>query len=311
MAVSLLESSGLYARQRQRVFWFGALIAVSSRVALLGLISAWSAFQQQRRLYEMQTNFVSSVTHELRAPIGAVRLMAENFKLGKVREPAEQQQFFQYIVQECCRLSSLIENVLNLARIEQGRKEYEFEPTDVVRLVEDTVKLMAANAAEGRIALQLELDRSEFSSMKGEAILDGRAIQQALVNLIDNAVKHSPANSTVTIGVALVKEDGPSSPSRGCSPPPAPTPWLRLWVADQGAGIPAEEHQKIFDRFYRRGSELRRETPGVGIGLSIVKHIMAAHRGKVRVESKVGKGSRFILELPLAQSGDTGPKPGG
>jgi signal transduction histidine kinase len=310
VAVSLLDPAALYARQRQRVFWFGALIVVSSVVALLGLISTWSAFQQQQRLYQMQTNFVSSVTHELRAPIGAVRLMAENFKLGKVQEPAEQQQFFQYIVQECCRLSSLIENVLNLARIEQGRKEYDFEPTDVVRLVTDTVKLMEANAAECQIALQLELDRSEFSSMKEEAILDGRAIQQALINLIDNAVKHSPANSAVTIGMALVNDCGSSSPSRGSSPPPTPAPWLRFWVADQGPGIPAEEHQKIFDRFYRRGSELRRETPGVGIGLSIVKHILAAHRGKVWVESEVGKGSRFILELPLTQSGDAGPKPG-
>ena len=121
-------------------------------------------------------------------------------------------------------------------------------------------------------------------------MLDGRAIQQALVNLIDNAIKHAPAGSTVTVGLAV--NAGACSLPHGSS--------IRLWVEDHGPGIHVEEHRKIFERFYRLGSELRRDTPGVGIGLSIVKHIVEAHGGLVLVESELGKGSRFILELPLA-----------
>ena len=116
-------------------------------------------------------------------------------------------------------------------------------------------------------------------------MLDAQAIQQALVNLLDNAIKHSPGDGIVTVRVSL-------NPQLSI---------LLLSVADQGPGIPEAEHEKIFERFYRRGSELRRETPGVGIGLSIVKHIAEAHGGRVIVESASGQGSRFTIEVPVGK----------
>ena len=180
-------------------------------------------------------------------------------------------------MQECRRLSSLIENVLDFSRIEQGRKQYEFEPVNVAALVRQTVTLLKPYAAEKGVSLRME----GATALALEA--DGQAIQQALVNLIDNAVKHSPPGAAVTMGLAGADAAGTMA---------------RLWVADAGPGIPAAEHGKIFERFYRRGSELRRETQGVGIGLSIVKHIVEAHGGRVRVESAPGRGSRFTLELP-------------
>jgi two-component system sensor histidine kinase SenX3 len=118
-----------------------------------------------------------------------------------------------------------------------------------------------------------------------EINVDGRALQQALVNLLDNAIKHSARGETVTVGLERKNQ-------------PAP-PVIHLWVADHGPGIPAAEQERIFERFYRLGSELRRETQGIGIGLSIVNHIMTAHEGRVLVDSTPGRGSRFTLELPI------------
>ena len=148
-------------------------------------------------------------------------------------------------------------------------------------LAQTTVKLMEPYAMEKGVRLELETTNGEHPTSGIELNVDGRAIQQALVNLIDNAVKHSAKGQTVRL------EIGPGIQSS-----------FNLTVSDQGPGIPKAEQEKIFERFYRLGSELRRETQGIGIGLSIVKHIVEAHNGSVTVESEPGKGSRFTINLP-------------
>ena len=280
---------------RRRSTLFAGLVFAAVMAAVMGVFFARKSFRQQLQLNEQKSNFVSSVSHELRAPIASVRLMAESLERGNVTEPAKQREYFQFIGQECRRLSALIANVLDFARIEQGRKQYEFEPTDLRALVETTVKLMEPYAAERGVKLKMFMGNpspglsatlspsdGERDGVRGslELNVDGRAIQQALVNLIDNAIKHSPAGEVVSVSV----NHQPST--------------INLSVSDNGPGIPASEREKIFERFHRLGSELRRETQGVGIGLSIVKHIVEAHNGRVLVESEVGKGSRFTIELP-------------
>jgi len=297
----------LYRREQGRAFWIRSFIVLSLLVALGGLAASWRTFREQERLNESKSNFVSSVSHELRAPIASVRLMAENLERGKVAGEARQLQYFRLISQECRRLSSLIENVLDSSRIEQGRKAYEFELCDPALIVESTMQVLQPAANEKGITLRTvgvgpdqrarpvrsargegsPDDRAHAARSEREPNLpvfsaDGKALQQALVNLVDNALKHSPAGSEVTLGLEPA-DDGKS---------------VRFWVEDQGPGIPAAEHQKIFERFYRLGSELRRETQGVGIGLSIVKHIVEAHRGRVYVRSAPGQGSRFTMEVP-------------
>jgi signal transduction histidine kinase len=321
----LTSREQMLSAELRRAKLFGGLVLAAALTALAGLWSARRAFHRQLQLNEQKSNFVSSVSHELRAPIASVRLMAENLDRGKISEPAKQGEYFHFIVQECRRLSSLIENVLDFSRIEQGRKQYEFEPTNVIALTETTVKLMEPYAAEKGVSLKLETSNSQQPKLglpttsNIELSIDGRAIQQALVNLIDNAVKHSPKGETVTVGIEIkngeLKTDAAGSstpinysPRRSEAKAGQPSTTCRveaerrrvnLSVSDHGPGIPASEHAKIFERFYRLGSELRRETQGVGIGLSVVKHIVEAHNGHVRVESEPGKGSRFIIELPV------------
>jgi len=293
--VYLTSSATLFSRQRARTFWFGSLIGVSAVAALIGLATGWRAFHRQLQLNELKSNFVSSVSHELRAPVASVRLMVENLQNGKISEPGRQEEYFRFISQECGRLSSLVANVLDFSRIEQGRKEYEIEPTDLVALAKHTVKLMEPYAAERQIQLALAVPDAQASSFNFQVPLDGKAIQQALVNLIDNAIKHAPKGETVTVG--LEERGNIQHPTSNIEAEPGPS--VSLFVEDHGEGIPPEEHEKIFERFYRCGSELRRETQGVGIGLSIVKYIVEAHGGRVVVRSAVGKGSRFTIELPL------------
>lgn len=282
--VYLADPTALYARQRQRTWWFLAVVLAAATTAGVGLVSAHRAFWRQRHLSELKSNFVSSVSHELRAPIASVRLLAESLDRGRITDEAKRRDYFRLIGQECRRLSSLIENVLDFSRIDQGRRRYEFEPTDLLALVEQTTRLMEPYASERDVRLRLD----QPAHLDPPPTLDGKAIQQALVNLVDNAVKHSPAGATVEITVTGGTADG--------APP------LALSVTDHGPGIPPADRERIFEPFYRRGSELRRETPGVGIGLSIVKHVAEAHGGRVRVEGEVGQGSRFVIELPRVVS---------
>jgi signal transduction histidine kinase len=293
LGMLLVDPAALYARQRQRAWWFGGFIVAAAGVAMLGFVRARRAFLRERQLSEMKSNFVSSVSHELRAPIASVRLLAESLDLGKVQDAEKQRTYFRFIVQECRRLSALIANVLDFSRIEQGRKQYEFEPTDLPALVRETAGVLQAYASERGVELALELPAPGAGTGLDaglQPVLDGRAIQQALVNLIDNALKHSPRNSIVQVGINFEDNRSAGREDKAC---------VRIWVSDQGPGIPASERERIFERFYRVGSELRRETQGVGIGLSIVKHIVEAHSGRVTVESELGKGSRFTMELPV------------
>jgi signal transduction histidine kinase len=279
ISLDLANPELLYAPYRRRLWLTAALILLAAATGFAGLVSLWRGYRRQARLSEMKSNFVSSVSHELRAPIAAVRLMAESLDAGRISDDVKKRDYFRLIVQECRRLSSLVENVLDFSRIDQGHKQYTFEPVDLGALVQQTTALMEPCAAEQQVRLELTAPLPEAASL--QPCWDGEAIRQALVNLLDNAIKHSPAGATVTVEVEVAED---------C---------VRLWVEDQGEGIPAGEQARIFELFYRRGSELRRETKGVGIGLSIVKHIAEAHGGRVIVESTVGHGSRFALELPL------------
>lgn len=296
LSVMLADPDQLYAGYRRRLWGAIGLVLAATVAGLGALFSTWRAFERQRRLGEMKSNFVSSVSHELRAPIASVTLMAESLERGTVQETVRQKEYLRLIVQECRRLSSLVANVLDFSRMEQGRSRYNFEPTDLDQVVSRTIEVMRPYAEQRQIRLACG-SGPEGGHVPWPAC-DAAAIQQALVNLVDNAIKHSPAGSMVTVGIDTSAQDEKGSLAGRDE---AARPVARLYVEDRGAGIAEGEKERIFEPFYRGGSELLRETPGIGIGLTIVRHIAQAHGGRVVVDSAVGRGSRFTIELPLEE----------
>jgi signal transduction histidine kinase len=275
----LAASPALIEREvRRQAVWTLSLLALAVGISATALALMHRIVRQERRLGELKSQFVSSVSHELRAPVGSIRLMAEALHEGKVTGEAAG-EFHRLIAGEGARLSHLVENVLDFARIEEGRKRYRFEETDLKQLAADVIRLLEPLAAERGVKLRAELADST-------ATVDPAAIQQALVNLLDNAIKFSPPGGTVTV---ILTSEGAR--------------WS-LAVRDEGPGIPAAEHERIFERFHRLGNELRRETQGAGIGLSIVKHIVQAHGGRVTVASRLGEGSVFSIQTEDSKTED-------
>ncbi len=264
------------AAARRQQIWTFSLLAVAVGISAAGLLFLHRTLRRERQLHEMKSQFVASVSHELRAPVASIRLMADALEAEKV-DPPTARKFHRLIAREGARLSTLVANVLDHARIERGSREWRMEPCYLVPLVEDTLRVMEPLAAEKNIAFATDLAPIE-------ATVDAGAIQQALVNLLDNAIKFPPPGSTVHISLT------PGEDRRTWS----------LTVRDEGPGIPRGEHGRIFERFYRPGDELRRETQGAGIGLSLVKSIAEAHRGEVLLDSEPGRGSAFTLRLPLS-----------
>lgn len=263
----------------KRIAWFAMLILGAGAISVLAWKSTRQSVLHLDALNQEKSNFVSSVSHELRAPVASMQLMAESLHEGKIEDGDKQKEYFGMILQECRRLGSLVHNVLDFARIEQRRKEYQFSNCDMADLIHHTVNVMKPAAEECDIRLTVD-------TVALEAEVDAGAIQQALINLLDNAVKFSPPKSEVVVRLSDPDGDG-----------------IRIAVSDRGPGIPEELREKIFERFYRNEDELRRETKGVGIGLSIVKHIVEAHGGRVQVAENEHQGAVFVIEIPSRKPG--------
>jgi signal transduction histidine kinase len=308
IGVGPLDFHAIYTEHNQLVRWATALISTAALTALLGLIFIRRTLQRERRLNEMKSQFVSSVSHELRAPIGSVRLMAEALASGKVTG-APAAEFHRLIASEGSRLSALIENVLDFARIEQARKQYTFAETDLPALIQETARLMTPQAEARQQTIRLDLQ-----PLPCDPAVDAPAIQQTLINLLDNALKFSPPQSEIVISLTCTTVEGDvrrpaSSETRSTKPvrglvtsPSTSVQTFTLTITDPGPGIPACEHEKVFDRFYRLGNELQRETQGTGIGLAIVKHAVEGHGGTVQVVSPVKDsthGTSMEIVLPF------------
>jgi signal transduction histidine kinase len=241
-----------------------------------GLVVTKHIVSKEMALARLKSDFVSNVSHELRTPLALIRLYAETLELGRITTQEKKQQYYRIIRKESERLTALINNILDFSRIEAGRKEYEFRETDIADLVRNTLDSYRYQIEQQGFALEESID-PDLPAIS----VDREAIARAVVNLVNNALKYSDGEKF--LGVKLYRDNGA----------------VKLEVVDHGIGIARRDQSKIFEKFYRTGDPLVHNTKGSGLGLSLVRHITQAHGGDIAVESTPGKGSKFILSLPV------------
>jgi len=230
-----------------------------------------------KRLESMRRDFVANVSHELRTPIAAVRSAAETLRSGALADREAGQRFLEIIERNAERLERLVEDLMDLTRMESRRYQLDLEPVDLEPLLDRVVELHRDRANARRIAL-----RTSLSAAARSVRADRRALEQVLSNLVDNAVKYSREGAEVTVAA---EPDGAM---------------LRIAVSDDGPGIEARHLSRLFERFYRVDAGRSREQGGTGLGLAIVKHLCEAMGGTVDVASQLGKGTTFKVSLRRA-----------
>jgi len=247
-----------------------------------GIWLTYRNVSREMNLARLKSDFVANVSHELRTPLALIRLYAETLELGRLTAKEKYQEYFRIIREESERLTALINNILDFSRIEAGRKEYEFKETNLAELVRSTLDSYRFQIQQNGFAFE-----ENISPDLPPVNVDREAIARSLLNLVNNALKYSKDRKF--IGVSLYRSKSS----------------INLEVRDSGIGIPANEQEKIFEKFYRCGDPLVHNVKGSGLGLSLVRHIARAHGGDVLVESAPEKGSKFTIALPFAPSSET------
>jgi signal transduction histidine kinase len=252
------------------------LLCILTLLTIGGLLLTKHVVSKEMALARLKSDFVSNVSHELRTPLALIRLYAETLELGRITTREKKQQYYRIVRKESERLTALINNILDFSRIEAGRKEYEFRETDIGDLVHNTLDSYRYQIESQGFAFEEKIDDN-----LPPVVVDREAIARAVVNLVNNALKYSADDKF--LGVKLYRDNGS----------------VKLEVVDHGIGIARRDQAKIFEKFYRTGDPLVHNTKGSGLGLSLVRHITEAHGGEIEVDSTPGKGSKFVLSLPL------------
>ena len=279
--LTVYQAPGASPRQavRRQVMLFTGALGVLVVVIAAGIVATWRLMRRETEMARLKSDFVANVSHDLKTPLSVIRMFGETLEMGRVTDEGRRQEYYRVITREGERLSRLIDNVLDFSRIEGGRQTYSMTPTAVEPLIRATLEAFEYPLAQQgfKVAVSVAADLPEVT-------MDADAVQQALANLIDNAIKYSGDDRELTID---------SRASAG---------WLVITVSDRGVGIAPEEQGKIFEKFYRVGRSDTQGRRGSGVGLALVRHIAEAHGGSVTVESAPGEGSRFSLRLPLGGS---------
>ena len=250
--------------------YWPTFLSVALMLVALGLTV--QAHRRSAALAEMQTDFVAHVSHQLKTPLSLLSAATETLQMDRIRSPEKLGEYLDTIRAEAARLTMLVQRVLEFSRVQQDRS-YELEYVDFAALARETVDAFAHGLAGRHFTFTVHADGP------GPYVhADPAALEQVLANLLDNAVKYSGAIKEITVRVRSERH------------------LAIIEIADRGVGIPAADHGRIFERFYRGSSALQR--PGFGLGLPIVRDLLHAHGGRIEVSSAAGAGSTFRVSLP-------------
>jgi two-component system phosphate regulon sensor histidine kinase PhoR len=244
--------------------------------ACLGVLLVINDVTQLRRLENMRSDFAANVSHEIKTPLTAIQGFVETLLHGSVDDPAQVHRFLGIIEKHVRRLSVIIDDLMHLSRLEQDQdtRRLTMKKGAVAEVIHTAVGLCRSKADEKEIVLRVACEEGLT------AVMDTELMEQAVVNLLDNAIKYSPAKSRIAVEARQADTE------------------IAIQVRDQGMGIAAKHLPRLFERFYRVDKARSRNMGGTGLGLAIVKHIIQAHGGQVTVESTQGRGSTFTLHLP-------------
>lgn len=288
-AVSDLIGSGLEGRdsepieialttdgRQERVFQVQTAQVKSEEGRLIGAVGIFNDVTELKNIERMKSAFVATVSHELRTPLTAIKGFISTLLMDDTFPEEDRREFYTIIDHECDRLTRLINDLLNIARIEAGESlKPTYEAVDLIQLAKKVVLIQRQGTAKHEIVL-------EAPESMPEIIGDSDKIDQILTNLVGNAVKYSPGGGKVTVKIEVKEPD------------------VIISISDQGIGIPKDHLPKVFERFHRVHTEDNRKIYGTGLGLFLVKHLVEQiHLGKVWVESELGEGSTFFVQLPL------------
>lgn len=242
-----------------------------------GALGVFFDITRTERLEIVRQEFLSNVSHELRTPLTAIIAFVETLENGALEDPESSRRFLSIIRKNASRMHGLIDDILELTAIEGGNLQLKTAPVELHALVADVCSSLAAKASAHKVVIKNDVQRDVIVHA------DERRLEQMLTNLIDNGLKFSRENGTVSISHEAGARD-------------------RILVQDNGDGIPAQHLERLFERFYRVDRARSRDMGGTGLGLAIVKHLALVHGGEVTVTSELGKGSTFTIHLPAMNS---------
>jgi len=257
------------------------IIFISLLIVILfaGVLIVFRSIKKEMELAKIKSDFVSNVSHELRTPLALISMFAETLEMGRAKNEEKKKEYYSIISKEAGRLSRIVNKILSFSKIEAGKRDYHFSSVDVNQLVQELFN-----------SYQFHLQNSGFKftfspgEINSNIRADSEAVSEAVINLIDNAVKYSSDEKEINISTGT--DDN----------------LVFIKIDDKGIGISEENQKKIFEKFFRVSEGLVHNTKGTGLGLTLVKHIMDAHKGKIKVESRINEGSSFILNFPMNNS---------
>ncbi len=289
-AVYLADPARLTRSAQALKLTLGLVIAILVLAIGLGGWLIVADLNRQLTLARQKTDFVSNVSHELKTPLTSIRMFSELLAEGRVADPAKQRAYLDIITAEAARLTRLINNVLDFARIERGEKKYKFQKCDLGRVAGETAAGYRPHLEAGGFQFDCELPDSP-TFVNGDA----DALAQVIVNLLSNGEKYSGSRKEIVLRVRQQS---------------SPLPHVEVQVLDRGLGVPKGREEKIFEKFYRAHDSLSSGIQGSGLGLTLARQIARAHGGEVVYETRPGGGSCFSLRLPL-RTGERPEKPTG